>query len=70
MSEEKESQVDKAKKLAGEKKAAQAYMKSRVEDLDRSMAQHFAKGSFMLAGHDAKKMAELLYLLGEIDITG
>lgn len=68
--EKEESEVGKQKKLVIDKKAAQAYLKARVEHLDLTMAQHFAKGNYMLAGHDAKKMGELLYLLGEIDISG
>jgi len=70
MSEEKESQIDKAKKLTADKKAAQSYLKSKVEELDRSLAQNYAKGNFTIAAHDARRMAAMLDVLGDVDVTG
>jgi hypothetical protein len=69
MSEEIEGRMEREKKLVADRKAIQAYLRSRIEELDRSLAKHFAKGNFIWAAHDAKKMAELLYLLGETEIS-
>lgn len=70
MSEEKEGQITKEKKLLDDKKRAQSYLKSKVEELDHSLAQNFAKGNFTIAAHDARRMAVILDVLGDIDVTG
>lgn len=66
---EEGGQIIKAKRMQGDKKRTVSYLKSRVEEFDRAMAQNFAKGNFALAGHDARRMAAILDVLGEIDVT-
>lgn len=64
-----EAQVAKQKRAQEDKKRATVYLKSRVEELDRSMAQHFAKGNFALASHDARRLVAIFDMLAEIDVT-
>lgn len=64
-----ESEVAKQKKLLDDKKRTVAYLKSRVEEHDRVMAQNFAKGSYALAARDAKGMMVALEMLSEIDLS-
>lgn len=67
--EKEESEVGKQKKLLEDKKRTVAYLKSRVEEHDRVMAQNFAKGSYALAARDAKSMMVALEMLSEIDLS-
>jgi hypothetical protein len=64
-----ETQIDKQKRAQGDKKQAVAYLKHRVEELERSMAQNYAKGSFTLAAHDARRLSATMDVLGDIDLT-
>lgn len=66
---EEETQIDKQKRAVGDKKHAVAYLKHRVEDLERAMAQNYAKGNFTIAAHDARKLASTMDVLGDIDLT-
>lgn len=66
---EEDGQISKAKRLQDDKKKAISYLKSRAEDLDKALAQNFAKGNFTLAAHDARRMAVILDVLGDIDVT-
>lgn len=68
-SHEEEAQITKQKRVQEDKKRTVSYLKSQVEELDRSMARNFAKGNFALAGHDARRMASILETLVEIDVT-
>lgn len=67
--EEEDGQITKQKKVQEDKKRTVAYLKLRVEELDRAMAQNFAKGNFTLAAHDGRKMSAILDVLGDIDVT-
>lgn len=67
--EEEDGQITKQKKIQEDKKRTVAYLKVRVEELDRAMAVNFAKGNFTLAAHDSKRMSDILYVLGDIDLT-
>lgn len=64
-----DSQISKQKKLSDGKKAAQAYLKARVEELDRSMARNFSLGNFTLAAHDGRRLSAILDVLGEMDLS-
>lgn len=64
-----ETQIDKQKRALEGKKHAVTYLKHRVEDLERSMAQNYAKGNFTLAAHDAKRISATMDVLGDIDLT-
>jgi hypothetical protein len=69
MSVPEPSEIDRAKKVQEDKKKAVAYLKVRVEELDRVMAQNFTKGNFTLAAHDARKLSAILDSLADIDLT-
>lgn len=65
-----EGKISKEKKLLEDKKRTQSYLKHQVEALDQKLAENFAKGNFALAAHDARRMAAMLDVLGDIDVTG
>lgn len=64
-----ESKIDLAKKMQEGKKPAIAYLKAKVEDHDRILGQNFAKGNYALAAHDARSMAALLDVLGQLSLS-
>lgn len=64
-----ESKIQSAEKLKEDKKSAVAYLKARAEDLDASMAKNFAMRSYSLAAHDAKQLAAVMEVLGQIDLN-
>lgn len=67
--EEEDGQISKQKKGQEDKKRSVSYLKTLVEDLDRTLARNFAKGNYALAAHDARRMAAMLEVLGDIDVT-
>jgi hypothetical protein len=67
--EEEDGQIARQKKVQEDKKRSVSYLKLLVEDLDRALAKNFAKGNYALAAHDARRMASLLDVLGDIDVT-
>ena len=67
--EEEDGQISKQKKVQEDKKRSIAYLKNLVEDLDRSLAKNFAKSNYAIAAHDARRMAAMLDVLGDIDVT-
>ncbi len=69
MSESEEGQVARQKKLLEDRKKTMSYLKDQVETLDRSMARNFAQGNFALASQDARKMASILEVLGDLDVS-
>lgn len=68
-SQKKKGQIDIQENLLKDKKRTMVYLKSQVKDLDRNLANNFANGNFTLAAHDARRMAALLDVLGDIDLT-
>jgi hypothetical protein len=64
-----ESKIQSAEKLKEDKKGTVAYLKARAEELDASMAKNFASKSYSLASHDAKQLAAVLEVLGQIDLN-
>lgn len=64
-----ESKIQSAEKLKEDKKGAVAYLKARAEELDASMAKHFVAKSYSLAAHDAKQLAAIMEVLGQIDLN-
>jgi hypothetical protein len=64
-----ESKIQAAEKLKEDKKGAVAYLKVRAEELDAAMAKSFASKSYSLAAHDAKQLAAILEVLGQIDLN-
>jgi hypothetical protein len=64
-----ESEISKALKVKDSKKGAQTYLKSIVEERDRSLGLNFSKGNFALAANDAERMLVCLKLLSEIDVN-
>lgn len=69
MSEEEEGQIAKQKKLQEDKKRTVSYLKALIEETDLVFAKNFAKGNFSLAAHDARKIASMLDVLSNIDLT-
>jgi hypothetical protein len=67
--EEEDGQIAKQKKVQEDKKRTLSYLKNQVEELDRTFAKNFAKGNFALGAHDARRMAAILDVLSEIDLT-
>lgn len=63
-----ESAIKDAEKLRSQKKAAMAYMRERVKELDAKMASNFIQANYVLAADDAKQMAELMLVLSRMDI--
>jgi hypothetical protein len=64
-----ESEISIAEKFRQQKKAAVEYLTRRAADLDRSMAENFTKKHFTLASHDAKMLATVMDVLGQIDVS-
>lgn len=64
-----ESKISKAEQLKEAKKGAVTYLKARAEELETSMARNFVNKSYALAGHDAKQLAEVMGVLGQIDLN-
>lgn len=69
MNESEEGQVARQKKLLEDRKKTMSYLKDQIETLDRSMARNFAQGNFSLAAHDCRKMASILEVLGDLDVS-
>lgn len=67
MPDEPETEIEKAKKQGDLKKRAAAYIKGRIEDLERSMASNYAKGFFVLAAQDARRLASNMEVLADIN---
>lgn len=64
-----ESKISKAEQLKEAKKGAVTYLKARVEELETSMAKNFVNKSYTLASHDAKQLADVMSVLGQIDLN-
>lgn len=64
-----ESKIEASEKLKEDKKGAVAYLKHRAEELDASMAKNFVAKSYSLAAHDAKQLAAVMEVLGQIDLN-
>ena len=63
-----ESSIKDAEKLRSQRKQAAAYMRERVKNLDKKMAENFVQTNYALAAGDAREMAELLLVLSRIDL--
>jgi muramoyltetrapeptide carboxypeptidase LdcA involved in peptidoglycan recycling len=64
-----EGEIARQKKLLEDKKRAISYLKARAEDLDHQFAVNYAKGNYTLASHDAKRLAAIMEVLGDIDVA-
>jgi hypothetical protein len=64
-----ESKIDAAEKMKSHKKSAVAYLKDRAQDLDASLARNFASGHYSIAAQDAKQLAAVMEVLGQIDLN-
>lgn len=63
------SNIEAAEKAKAGKKHAVAYLRARASDLDASMAKHFVDGHYSLAAGDAKQLAAVMEVLGQIDLS-
>jgi len=61
------AKIEDAEKLAADKKAAVRYLKDMAERIESAMAEHFAGGFFALAAGEAKQLAAVVEVLGQID---
>lgn len=64
-----DSKIASSEKLKEDKKGAVAYLKARAEELDASMAKNFVAKNYSLAAHDAKQLASVMEVLGQIDLN-
>lgn len=64
-----ESKIAKAEQLKEAKKGAVTYLKARAEELETTMAKNFVNKSYTLASHDAQQLAQVMGVLGQIDLN-
>lgn len=64
-----DSKIEHAEGMKNAKRGAIAYLKHRAEELDASMAKNFVSKAYSLAAHDAKQLAAVMEVLGQIDLT-
>lgn len=62
------AKIEDAEKLASDKKAAVRYLRHMAEELEGKMAEHFVGGYYALASGEARLLAVVVDVLGQIDV--
>lgn len=61
--------LDEGEKAKADAKAAVRFLKERARTLSDAMAKNFTNGHHTLAAGDAKMLAEVMAVLGQIDVN-